>query len=571
MAFISVSDNLAKKSFTSVENKFITKYLPVLEPVAVKVYLYSLYIYGSGLSSCTVEDLAKSLSIPEDEVKNYFKYLEEFELVSVLSINPFEVKILDADNVYGTPKKFKPEKYADFNKNAQNVLKGRMISTNEYREYFYLLEEYGFEPNALIMIMNYCAELKGDDVKIQYIKKVAQSFAGQGATTTQRVDEKLFDYKASTFALLKIFNACGITKKVDFDDEKLYKTWTEKLGLNDEAIITAAKSFKAKTVEKLDEYLNELYRNNKIDVKEITDYCKNRNAAIKATFEIAKSLGTTIQRTSTYVENYTNVWRDYGFSFESLKFIAEYCFRQNKTSFEDMNELVQNMYNDGIITDENVKLYIENLTAENAFIKQIISTCGLTRQVISTDRENIARWRGWNFSNEMISEAAKTAAGKSNPVAYMNSVLSTWKSEGIFSADKLTAKAATVKTADNQSRVERAEIERHYYDLRHAAEDAAENALSKAKADKIYGGIYNEINDLSIKLAFAEIHGDEESKKISERINALETQGDRRLAELGIHKADFTPRYSCKICNDTGYDDSGNPCECMRKFIKTLK
>ena len=39
MALVSVSDDLAKKSFTSVENKFITKYLPVLEPIAVKVYL----------------------------------------------------------------------------------------------------------------------------------------------------------------------------------------------------------------------------------------------------------------------------------------------------------------------------------------------------------------------------------------------------------------------------------------------------------------------------------------------------------------------------------------------------
>ena len=42
MPLISVSDELLKKSFTSVENKFITKYLPVLEPNAVKVYLFAL-------------------------------------------------------------------------------------------------------------------------------------------------------------------------------------------------------------------------------------------------------------------------------------------------------------------------------------------------------------------------------------------------------------------------------------------------------------------------------------------------------------------------------------------------
>ncbi|MDE7306217.1 MAG: DnaD domain protein, partial [Clostridia bacterium] len=417
----------------------------------------------------------------------------------------------------------------------------------------YLLEEYGFEQNALIMIMSYCAGLKGDDVKVQYIKKVAQSFAEQGATTAKKVDEKLFDYKASTAALVKIFEACGITRKVDVDDERLYKNWTQKLGFSDKAIITAAKNFKAKTVEKLDASLNELYRNNKIDVKEISDYCKNRTVAINATFEIASALGTTIQRTSTYVENYTNVWRDYGYSFAALKLIAEYCFKQNKTSFEDMNGLIQIMYADGIITDESVTLYIENLNNENSLIREIISTCGLTRKVVSTDRENLARWRGWNFNNEMILQAAKMASDKSNPLAYMNAVLSSWKAEGIFSTDKITIKASS-KSTDNQSRVERAEIERHYYDLRHAAEAAAEKALSKAKADNIYGEIFKEISDLSIKLAFAEIHGGDESKSINERINALEVEGDKRLAEIGINKADFTPRYSCKICNDTGYD-----------------
>ena len=44
MAFISASEGLIRKSTTTVENKFITKYLPVLNPVAVKVYIYALYL-----------------------------------------------------------------------------------------------------------------------------------------------------------------------------------------------------------------------------------------------------------------------------------------------------------------------------------------------------------------------------------------------------------------------------------------------------------------------------------------------------------------------------------------------
>ena len=97
MAFISVADELTQKSVTSVENKFITKYLAELEPVSVKVYLYALYLYQNGKTAYTLEDFAKKLNLDEDTVKDYFEYLDEFELVSVTSRAPFEIKILDCE------------------------------------------------------------------------------------------------------------------------------------------------------------------------------------------------------------------------------------------------------------------------------------------------------------------------------------------------------------------------------------------------------------------------------------------------------------------------------------------
>ena len=129
MAFISAADGFIKKSVTSVENKFISKYLPTMDPVAVKVYLYSLFLMQSGLQY-ELNDLAQSLSIDCEKLKEYYIYLEELELVSIVNRSPFEIKILEAENISGAPKKFKPEKDSDFTKNAQNVLKGRMISTN---------------------------------------------------------------------------------------------------------------------------------------------------------------------------------------------------------------------------------------------------------------------------------------------------------------------------------------------------------------------------------------------------------------------------------------------------------
>ena len=563
MPFISVSDEIATKSFTYIENKFITKYLPVLDPAAVKVYLYSLYLYQNGKSSCTLDEFATKLNITEDEAKSYFEYLEEYELIAVTSISPFEIKILDAENVSGTPKKFKPEKYADFTKSVQSIIKGRMISTNEFREYFLMLEDYGFEQNALIMIISYCVNLKGDNIRLQYIKKVAKSFAEDGITTANKVEEKLSAYTSSTAALLHIFKAAGISRQPDVEDDKLYKKWTAELGFDDSAIITCAKNFKAKTTEKLDATLEELYKNKKFDVKEIEDYCSVKVSVYNATVDIAKALGVYMNNPAPYVDNYVNSWCDLGFSLKALKSVAEYCFKNGKKSFEDMNDFVLKLYDSGTVSDGSVEDYLDKLRAQDIFIRKILSECGLTRKVIEWDRVSLEKWRSWNFSDEMILEAARLSANKSNPTSYLSSVLSSWKNEGKFTLEAVTPTHAAPTS--------KADIERHYYNLRHIAEDRAEKTLNTALADEIYSSIRKQLNELTISLAFAEVKSPAEAESISQQIKKLEADGDNRLKELCIDKSDFKPKYSCKLCNDTGYDKNGSPCSCMKKLISQFK
>lgn len=569
MPFISVSDGLINKSTTSVENKFITKYLPALNPDAVKAYLFSLFVFQSG-AAYSLEDIAKSLAFTEDKLKDCYEYLEELELIAITSRSPFEIKILEAENISGAPKKIKPEKYADFTKTVQSILKGRMVSTNEFMDYFCLMEDYGFEQNALIMIISYCVNLHGDKIRPQYIKKVAKSFADEGATTAKKVDEKLSAYTSSTPALIKLFGAAGIKKQPDVDDDKLYKKWTNELGFGDEAIICAAKSFKAKTCEKLDSALEELFKNRRFDVKEIEDYCKNKNSVYALTANIAKNLGVYMQNSAPYVENYVNVWCNKGFSFDCLTGVSSYLFRNGKNSFEEMDAFLQKLYDGGIVADKSVNEYIENRIAEDKFIRRLLEASGLTRKIVPWDRESLAKWKSWNFSDEMLLEAAKLSSGKSNPMAYMNGILSAWKTDGIYSKDKITSSAPqhTEKSADDGAL--RAEIERHYYDLRHAAEEKAEAAFASATADRVYGNIKKQLNELSIKLAFAEIRDKAQAAEISKNIKELEAQEDKRLAELCIDKDDFVPHYSCPICNDTGYDKSGKPCACMKKFISKL-
>ena len=121
--------------------------------------------------------------------------------------------------------------------------------------------------------------------------------------------------------------------------------------------------------------------------------------------------------------------------------------------------------------------------------------------------------------------------------------------------------------ADKAEELNRVAWEQWNYDRKHAAEEKADKALNRATADKVYGSIRKELNELSIQLAFAEIKDKPKAEEITKRIKELEEQGDKRLKELGIDKAQFTPHYSCTCCNDTGYTEQGFICKnCLKEF-----
>ena len=434
MPFITVEDELVKKSVTDVGNKFITRYLPELDAMAVKVYLFALYLCQNGQNFYTVEDFAKKLNIDEEQLKKYFEYLDEFELIAITSYTPFEIKILDLDNLSGKPKRLHPEKYEGLYEEIQALIAGRMVSQNEFRDYLVLLEDYSFERNALVMIISYCVNLKGDKISPAYIKKVASSFEQEGCTTVAKVEEKLSSYTNATSALIRLFAVMGIKRQPAVEDGELYNKWTG-LGFSDDALLCAAKIFKAKSPEKLDRIVLELYKNKKFDPVEIDDYRKNRDSLYSATYRIARCLGVYMDDPSPYVENYTVKWYSFGFSSESLENIATYCFLNGFNNFEKTDEFINKLYEDGVVDDDSVADLLARLAEDDKFIRKIFSACGLTRKIIPHDRQLLSMWRSWGFGDDMILAAAQRATSAGNPVAYMNTILSSWKNSEIFSPE----------------------------------------------------------------------------------------------------------------------------------------
>lgn len=556
------SKEFTKEGVTGIENAFISQYLPLAGGDAVKVYLYGLYTCGNVAANQDLTTFCKAINCSEETVKSAFSFWEEFGLVTVMSEEPYVVRYHSVSEAgYNKPRKFKAEKFGDFSKGAQSLISGRMISTNEYAEYFTIIETYSVSADAMLMIIKYCVDLKGNDIGYKYIVKVAKDFALRGITTVEKVEKELSSYVLRTGELEKILKAISVKKRPDIEDLNYYKKWTQELSFEPENVLFVAKLLKKSTMAKLDAFLLELFGAKSFSPAEIENYAREKQRVYDLAVKFNKALSVYVEVLDTEVDEYLKKWLSYGFTEPTLLLLANRLFKDGKNSLKDADSMIEDLRKKGIIDISSVTDYFEREKRTEEFLKKMLLTCGINRRPTPWDKENLALWKSWNFSEEMILEAAKISAGKSSPTAYMSGVLSKWKNKEIFD---LTA--VTEDTAAGAS--EQEEYNREYERRRTLAATRAQNNLEKARSSEEFSKIYERLFGIEKDLAFAEIAKDEKT------LSSLETEKEKLtekaesiLSEMGLSLSDLSPKYACEKCNDTGYIGS-HRCDCYGKLVK---
>ncbi|MBE7087327.1 MAG: hypothetical protein E7369_03405, partial [Clostridiales bacterium] len=394
----SYSKEFSASAFTNVENVFIYEYLPVSSGDAVRVYLYGLFLCQNQQFDKSVEDIAKELNLSTESVIDCFTYWEEFGLINIVRKEPFTVHYLPIKSTtYSKPRKFKPEKYAEFSKGVQALIPSRMISTSEYTEYFNIMESYGIKPDAMLMIIKYCTDRKGNDIGYKYISKVAKDFGNRGIVTSDLVEKELSSYILHTSEITRILKALSLKRQPEVEDLTLLKKWTTELEFDVEGIVYAASKIKKGSMEKLDEFLLELYSLKSFSKQDIETYFNNKKEVFDLAVKINKALCIYMEVIDTVVDTYTKKWLSYGFDGKTLIFIANICFAQNKKSLQDMDELIETLRGRGCIDITSVNDYFEGLKRTDEFIKKLLLVAGVNRRPTSWDRENVNIWKSWNF------------------------------------------------------------------------------------------------------------------------------------------------------------------------------
>lgn len=554
----SFSKDFSSTGLTNVENAFIYQYLPVSDGNAVKVYLYGLFLCQNPSFDQPLADMAKTLNMSEKEIIECFEFWEEFGLINVLARDPFTVSYVPIKSyTFAKPRKYKAEKYTEFSKELQLLLPSRMISTSEYSEYFTIMETYGIKPDAMITIVKYCVDKKGNDIGYRYISKVAKDFGQREIVTLEKVEKELSSYVSRTNEIDRILKALSLRRQAEYEDLILLKKWTDELGFDVDNIVFAAKKIKKGSMLKLDEFIMELYSIKSFSKEEIDGFIENKQKVFDLTVKINKALSVYMEVIDTAVDTYTKKWLSFGFDDDTLLYVAQHCFKNDKRSLKEMNSLVENLREKGFVDLTSVVDYFEETEKINKFIEKMLMTAGVSRRPTPWDKDNLNTWRNWNFSDEMILEACKIASGKSNPIAYVNGVLSNWKNSGVFTTASIE-KSAYQSEPDSQEA-----YNREYERRRSLALSVAQKNMEKALSVDGFDKLNVRLNTIEKDLAFATIEND--AKKLTslkqEKIDVRQ-KAEMLLKSAGLSFDDLSPKYACKKCNDTGYVN-GKKCDCF--------
>ncbi len=428
---------------TVVDNVFINNFLPDAPDLCVKVYLMGLSkCANSSAPDNNITNFANVLNVSEQEVIDAFKYWQEQGLVQILSTNPMEIRFMPPNSTLGTIKKFKAGKYTDFNIQVQEILSKRMITPTEFSVYYSLIEDKHLQPDALLMIIKYCTDYKGENVGYPYIITIAKDWIDNfNVHTCEDVENKITEQGLLNDDINLVLGALGTKRKVQIEDVQMLNKWIKELDFDLNTVVAVAKRCTIKKVKADINYLNNLlnkyYEMRLTSIAEIEDYENQKDSNTSLARQVVKGLGLYYEDLSKVIDTYVIKWIQMGYNDEILIKITDYCFKNSIRTLDAYDRVVQKLFKLGIITLEAFNQYLGDINAWDEKVRRLLEQLGIKRYINEFDRDFYRTWtENWGFNEEIIAYATSLSVGKSNAMQYMNKILSSWKAKNITSMEQ---------------------------------------------------------------------------------------------------------------------------------------
>lgn len=294
---------------------FILNYMPQLESIDVKIYLYILFLSKKGLE-IDKPDLAKKLGITEQELSFGLERLQAEELL-VRTTHGYNISDIRENEINKTyipkiePRRTKVQTERDRKRIAaasainESFFQG-VMSLGWYTDISAMFENYSFSEEVMIALFHYCQERKALNKK--YVHAVAESWYNGGVKTFEQLEEFLENYDNMQKIKQKISKALRLNRNLTKYEEQYIDTWVKDYGYDFDVIEEALK----RTVNKSNptiSYVNGILVNwHKKGFKNVKDI-ENENSASRteSTRNYKRTTGTKTKYQEVSQREYTNL------------------------------------------------------------------------------------------------------------------------------------------------------------------------------------------------------------------------------------------------------------------------
>lgn len=294
---------------------FVLNYIPQLEGIDVKVYLYVVFLSKKGLE-IERNELAKKIGITEQELSFSLERLQAEELLT-RTTHGYNVADIRENEINKThipkiePRRTKVQTEKDRKRIAaasainESFFQG-VMSLGWYTDISAMFENYSFSEEVMIALFHYCQERKALNKK--YVHAVAESWYNGGVKTFEQLEEFLESYDNMQKIKQKISKALRLNRNLTKYEEQYIDTWIKEYSYDFNIIEEALKL----TVNKPNptiSYVNGILVNwHKKGFKEVKDVEKEKNLSVsEKTNNYKKSTATKNKYQDVNQREYTNL------------------------------------------------------------------------------------------------------------------------------------------------------------------------------------------------------------------------------------------------------------------------
>ncbi|MHC1785904.1 MAG: DnaD domain protein [Christensenellales bacterium] len=442
---------------TTLENLFITEYLPSAEGDYIKVYLSALFHIQQHDEGFGVPQMAQELGLPESKVEAALRYWERRRLVSRISDAPLTYRFfhLGQHMLTGQDSQGNDRAYIDFSE-AVYALFGarRKVRPAEIASAYEWVTELGLPQEVVLMLLTYCMDVRGASFTFKAAEKIAIAMKEDQVHTSEEAEAYLGHSRQAHEGTRAVLRRFSLRRLPTQDELDLYRKWTGAWGFSKEDVLDAC----AETVKAANPsfgYLNGILEGllrrsagKSAPVARQLDQDAQRMAGAR---EVLTALGTRISP-SAILQAYESLLK---LAPHEMIVLAAADVGQRKGKFEDIEKRLQLWQQQGLQDAEAVRAASLALRREDALLMRLYEAAGEATSPVDPDRELLLGWLAQGLPAEVILFAAGQARSAKVKMPYIGAIMKSYLAQGIRTLQqaqqaKLPDSAAAAKTVGGQ-------------------------------------------------------------------------------------------------------------------------